>query len=47
MKPEEYFHDHPTIIHAEDGIYMYWSELPPILLEKVKITEKPSSKTNH
>lgn len=33
MKPQEFFHDHPVIDEREDGIYMYWTELPPILLK--------------
>ena len=29
MTPEEFFHDHPVIDKRPDGIYMYWTELPP------------------
>lgn len=32
MTPEEFFHDHPVIDEQEDGIYLYWTEPPPILL---------------
>ncbi len=33
MIPPEFFHDHPVIDEREDGYYLYWHELPPILLK--------------
>ena len=33
MIPPEFFHDHPVIDHREDGYYIYWTDLPHILLD--------------
>ncbi len=33
MKPQEFFHDHPVIDEREDGYYLYWHDLPPVLLK--------------
>ena len=32
MNPQEIFHDHPVIDVRDDGIYLYFHELPSILL---------------
>jgi len=39
MEPEEFFHDHPVIDRREEGIYMYWSDMPPVLLKCPYINE--------
>ena len=33
MKPQQFFHDHPVIDEREDGTYLYFTPLPPILLK--------------
>ena len=33
MEPYEYFHDHPVIDEREDGIYIYFHDMPPLLLK--------------
>ncbi len=30
MLPPEFFHDHPVIDIREDGIYMFWTQLPTV-----------------
>jgi len=46
MKPQEFFHDHPVIDEREDGIYLYWHELPPILLKNPPRIRYPTADDN-
>lgn len=32
MKPQQFFHDHPVIDEQDDGIYLYFTPMPPTLL---------------
>ena len=38
MKPQEQFHDHPVIDEQDDGTYLYFQDLPPLLLKGPIIT---------
>lgn len=34
MEAKEFFHDHPVIDKRDDGIYLYFHDLPPVLLKR-------------
>ena len=45
MKPQELFHDHPVIDEQDDGIYLYFHDLPPVLLHNTILPEKDDNQS--
>ena len=43
MEPQEYFHDHPVIDQRDDGTYLYFHDLPSVLLHpRIHLSDEDS-----